>query len=500
VKLPASGLPSDDVLARLKSMKANDLDTHGGRTWAYVYDTGRRDVDELAAAAFVEFLHENALDPTVFPSVLQLETEIVAIASRHLHGDEEVVGNFTSGGTESCMLAVKTARDHARDVRGIDRPEMVLPDTVHAAFQKAAHYFGLDVVPVPVDPVTFKADPERIAAAITDRTALVVASAPSYAHGVVDPIEAIAAACHERGVLLHVDACIGGWLLPFFTRLGADVPAFDFRVPGVTSISMDFHKYAYCPKGASVVLYRNRDLRRHQLYACASWPGYTVINPTIQSTKSAGPLASTWATLHHIGDDGYLEIARRTRQATAELLVGIREIPGLGILGDPEMSLIAITSAEVDLYAIVDEMKRRGWYVQPQLAYGPYPANIHLTVTATSLDRVDALLADLGAAVEIARGAGPGPEGQALLDALRDLDPDAFTPEMYQGMLAMAGLGGGAQLPEEMADINRILDALPPRLREKLLIEFLNDLFRWRGEEVGSVGADGGDLGGRVGE
>jgi sphinganine-1-phosphate aldolase len=271
-------------------------------------------------------------------------------------------------------------------------------------------------------------------------------------------------------------------------------------VPGVTSISMDFHKYAYCPKGASVVLYRNRDLRRHQLYACASWPGYTVINPTIQSTKSAGPLASTWATLHHIGDDGYLEIARRTRQATAELLVGIREIPGLGILGDPEMSLIAITSAEVDLYAIVDEMKRRGWYVQPQLAYGPYPANIHLTVTATSLDRVDALLADLGAAVEIARGAGPGPEGQALLDALRDLDPDAFTPEMYQGMLAMAGLGGGAQLPEEMADINRILDALPPRLREKLLIEFLNDLFRWRGEEVGSVGADGGDLGGRVGE
>lgn len=477
MQLPETGLGRDEVMRRLHSLGEDDLDTRGGRTWAYVFDSGRSDVDDVAQEAFVAFMHENALDPTVFPSLMRMEKDLVTIAAKHLHGDADVVGNFTSGGTESCMLAVKTARDHARATRGIDRPQIVGPDTVHAAFSKAAHYFELEEVRVPVDPVTFRADPDAIADAMTDRTVLVAASAPSYAHGVVDPIPALGELCQERGVLLHVDACIGGWLLPYFERLGTEVIPFDFRVPGVTSISMDLHKYAYAPKGASTILYRTKDIRRHQLYACAGWAGYTLINSTIQSTKSGGPVAAAWATVHYVGDDGYLDIARRTKDATEQIIAGIGEIPGLRVLGEPDMSLIAFASDDLDVYVIADEMKERGWYVQPQLRAASSPANIHLTVTATSLDIVDDLLADLRECCEVAAGAAHSEDFQNLLTMVAALDPADFTPEMYGNMLAMAGLGGGAALPDKMAEINAILDALPSELRERLLVEFLNDLY-----------------------
>lgn len=487
--LPAAGRPRADILADLGARRSDDLDTHGGRTWAYVYDAGRADAEQVAAEALVAGMHDNALDPTVFPSVLDLETDLVRIAADHLHGDEDVVGNFTSGGTESCMLAVKTARDHARATRGVGggatgvRGELVLPETAHAAFRKAAHYFDLDLVDVAVDPSTFRADPDAIRAAITDRTVLVVVSAPSYAHGVVDPVTEVAAVCREANVLLHVDACIGGWLLPYYARLGAEVAPFDFRVEGVTSISMDLHKYAYTPKGASTILYRSRDLRRHQLFASAHWTGYTMINTTFQSTKSAGPLAGAWATLQAFGDDGYLEAARATREATRQLVDGIARIDGLGVLGEPEMSLVAFVASpradgsSPDLFVLADEMKHRGWYVQPQLRYGSSPANIHLTATATSLERVDELLSDLTDAVGIAAAHERAPEFQQLLDGLVDLDPDDFTDDMYAGMLGAVGLGDGSSLPEDMAEINAILDALPPTLREKLLLAFLNDLY-----------------------
>lgn len=490
--LPSTGRTRDDVLADLGARRADDLDTHGSRTWAYVYDAGRADAEQVAAEALVAAMHDNALDPTVFPSVLDLETDLVRIAADHLHGDDEVVGNFTSGGTESCMLAVKTARDHARATRGVGggttgvRGEVVLPETGHAAFRKAAHYFDLDLVDVSVDPTTFRADPDTIRDAITDRTVLVVASAPSYAHGVIDPIEAIARVCREAGVLLHVDACIGGWLLPYYARLGDDIPPFDFRVDGVTSISMDLHKYAYAPKGASTLLYHHRDLRRHQLFASASWTGYTMINTTFQSTKSAGPLAGAWATLQVFGDDGYMEAARATRDATRQLVDGIRAIDGLDVLGEPDMSLVAlVATGDADLFVLADEMRRREWYVQPQLSYGSSPANIHLTATATSLDRVEELLSDLAAATKVAADHRRDPQFRELLDGVAALDPAAFTEDMYTGMLGAVGLGsasggaisGAAGLPTEMADINAVLDALPPSLREQLLLAFLNDLY-----------------------
>jgi sphinganine-1-phosphate aldolase len=250
------------------------------------------------------------------------------------------------------------------------------------------------------------------------------------------------------------------------------------RVPGVTSLSVDLHKYAYTPKGASVILYRDRALRRHQLFASAAWNGYTVINATMQGTKSGGPMAAAWATLHTLGDDGYLDIARRTQEATQRLIDGIEGIAGLHVLGEPEMSMFAFTSAELDLFEVVDEMKDRGWYIQPQLAYGTSPPNVHLSVTGASLERVDELLGDLAAACDLARDIETDPQETALLAGLAALDPGDFGPEVYGDMLAMAGLGTGDALPERMAPINRILNALPAGLREQLVIEFLNGLYR----------------------
>jgi sphinganine-1-phosphate aldolase len=477
VTLPSSGLPEDELFTRLEGFRANDLDTRGGRTWAYVYDTGQAEIDRVGERAYTAFLHENGLDPTVFPSLMLLENEVVGIALDHLGGGPDAAGTFTSGGTESCMLAVKAARDHGRMERGISRPNMVVPETVHAAFHKGAHYLDVEVRIVPVDPLTYKADPTAMAAAIDDDTILLVGSAVSYAHGVIDPIEELGRVALDHGVLLHVDACVGGWLLPFLRELGEDVTPFDLGVPGVTSLSMDLHKYAYCPKGASVVLYADQALRRHQLYACANWTGYTVINQAIQSSKSGGPLAAAWATLNHVGRDGYLEIARRTREATAALVAGVEAIDGLDVLGRPEMSMVACASETFDVFQVVDLMKARGWYVQAQLSYGPSPANVHFSVTATSTKVVGPMLEDLAACVDQARAMAPDPGRDQLLEAMRQLDPADFTAQMYGQMLQMAGLGGEAQLPERMADINAILDALPTALKEQLLIAFLGDLF-----------------------
>ena len=481
--LPATGLSREDVLARLADYRAGDLAARGGRTFAYVYDAGRPDIDELAHEVYGSFLDVNGLDPTVFPSLLRMENEVIGIVSEHLGGGPETVGSFTSGGTESILLAVKAARDWARATRPeVTAPEVVLPVTAHAAFQKACHYLGLKAVLVDVDPATFRADVAATRAAITESTVLLVAGAASYAHGVVDPVEEMGQLALERGLPLHVDGCIGGWLLPYFRELGVDVPPFDLSVPGVTSLSVDLHKYAYAPKGASVVLYADPAMRLKQFYACAHWTGYTMVNATVQSTKSGGPLAAAWATLHAIGADSYRDLAALTLRATRRLIAGIADVPGLHVLGEPEMALVALAAdtdsqgTGVDVFEICDEMAVRGWYVQAQLGYRGLPASIHLTLTASSDQHVDALLADLAECVEKARTASPGLD-PALLEAVRSLDPDELPDDVLGTLLPMAGLEPGAGLPERMAGINALLEAMSPRLRERLLVAFLGQLF-----------------------
>ncbi|WP_406462397.1 aminotransferase class V-fold PLP-dependent enzyme [Streptomyces sp. NBC_00111] len=479
------GRPATEVLAELRALREADAPTRGGRTFAYVYDAGLEGLDELAAEAYTAFATVNGLDPTVFPSVARLENDVVGAVAALL-GAPGAQGTFTSGGTESILLAVKTARDHARTVRGITEPQLVLPSTAHAAFHKAAAYLGVETVVVPVDPVTFRADAAATAAALTDRTALVVASTPSYAHGVIDPVAGIAAAAAARGVLCHVDACIGGWILPYLRRAGREVEPFDLSVPGVTSLSVDLHKYAYADKGASVVLYRDAELRRHQYFAHAGWPGYPVVNPTVQGTKSGGLLAQAWAVLQYVGEAGYTALAGRVAEASDRLLAGLRSLDGVRVLGDPAAGLVAFTvSREGDgdpdlslLLHLADEMRELGWYLQPQLSFDGLPPNLHLTLTPATVGQVDALLGDLGTALAKARGLEPVAVDPALAAYAAELDPDSLGPEEIAGVLAFAGLGEGAGLPGRMAPVLVLLDALPGALKERLLAEFIGSVFR----------------------
>ncbi|MFG2534461.1 pyridoxal phosphate-dependent decarboxylase family protein [Streptomyces sp. NPDC048511] len=489
------GRPAAEVLAELRALRRADAPTRGGRTFAYVYDAGLDGLDELAAEAYTAFATVNGLDPTVFPSVARLENDVVGAVAALL-GTPGAQGTFTSGGTESILLAVKTARDHARTVRGITAPQLVLPSTAHAAFHKAAAYLGVEPVVVPVAPLTFRADAAAMAAALTDRTALVVASAPSYAHGVIDPVAEIAAAASARGVLCHVDACIGGWILPYLRRAGREVAPFDLSVPGVTSLSVDLHKYAYADKGASVVLYRDAELRRHQYFAHAGWPGYPVVNPTVQGTKSGGLLAQAWAVLQHVGEEGYTALAGRVAEASERLLAGLRSLDGVRVLGDPAAGLVAFTVAGEGagaptgagedtgapdlslLLHLADEMRELGWYLQPQLSFDGLPPNLHLTLTPATVGQVDALLGDLAAAMTKARALEPVTVDPALAAFAAELDPQTLGPDEVAAVLAFAGLGEGAGLPGRMAPVLVLLDALPGPLKERLLSEFIGSVFR----------------------
>jgi glutamate/tyrosine decarboxylase-like PLP-dependent enzyme len=471
----------DAVRARLQELRAGDLPTHGGRTLAYVYDSGLADVDALAQEALAAFASTNGLDPTAFPSLLAMERDLVGLARGLLRGPDSVVGTVTSGGTESVLLAVQSARDAHPEV---GRPVMVVPTTAHAAFAKAAHYFGVERVAVPVDPVTKRADVAATRAALdahAGRVVLVAVSAPSYAHGVVDPVAEVAALAAERGLRCHVDACIGGWVLPWAERLGRDVPAWDFRVEGVTSVSVDLHKYAYAPKGVSLLLHRTPALRRSQYFASADWPGYTMLNATMQSTKSGGPLAAAWATVQAIGDDGYLELVQVALEGTDALVAGIVATEHLALASVPDSTLVALTTDDaLDVFTLGDEMLERGWYVQPQMRFGDLPATLHLTVSAATTAGVDDFLAALRASVDAAVAAGPVQVDPALAEAAAALDPAGLDEETFDGLLALAGLGGDGEFaaPRRMAAVNALLDVAPPALREALLVAFLDRLTR----------------------
>ncbi|QIX28574.1 aspartate aminotransferase family protein [Nocardioides sp. JQ2195] len=485
-------------------MQASDLPVHGGRTLAYVYDSGLPDVDEVGRAAVATYAGSNGLDPTAFPSLLTMENELVGFACDLLDAPGTAVGTVTSGGTESVLLAVQAARDANPSIA---HPTMVLPSTAHAAFHKASHYFGVEAVVVPVTS-DFRADVAATAAAIDDRTVLVVASAPSYAHGVVDPVTELAGLASAHGVRCHVDACIGGWVLPYASRLGRPITPWTFAVEGVTSISVDLHKYAYAPKGTSILVHRTPALRKPQFFASAAWPGYTMLNATMQSTKSGGPLAAAWAVVQTIGDDGYLSLARDVFDAVDRLVVGIEAIPGLRVVVPPDSTLIALaTSSACDPFTICDEMAAAGWYVQPQMAYADSPATIHLSVSAATLAHVDDFLVALSAAVSAALDAGPVLVDEEVVAFISALDPATLSDEDFDGLLAASGLvssgaggpgaggsgtggsgaggpgargsgAGGLVLPERMAEVNAMLDVAAPEMREALLVAFLDRLSR----------------------
>ena len=403
-RLPAQGRPREEILEEMAAMQAlEEARWKQGFASGAVYHGGQEHIDFLNR---VYALHSqtNPLHADLWPSIVKFEAEIVAMTGEMLGAaavreqaapGEEVCGTVTSGGTESILLAMKAYRDWAREERGITRPEMVLPVTAHAAFDKAARYFGIKQVRIPVDR-TFAADVEAARRAITRNTVVLVGSAPSFPHGVVDPIAQLSELARERGIGFHTDACLGGFVLPWAEKLGHPVPPFDFRLPGVTSISADTHKYGYAAKGTSVILYRRPELRRFQYYTTSDWPGGLYLSPTFAGSRPGGLSAACWAALVSMGEEGYLEATRLILAAAAFIRAGVAAIPELRLLGD-SLFVVAFTADGLDIYRVLDAMAQRGWSLNG--LHRPPAIHIAVTLRHTAPGVAQRFLADLRDAV-----------------------------------------------------------------------------------------------------
>ena len=408
-RLPEEGVPRAEVAGLIER-----LATAEEARWRNGYASGAVYHGDPEHVAFLNRVYaaqsqSNPLHPDLWPSATKFEAEIVSmtanmLGARHADPAARVAGTVSSGGTESILLAMKTYRDFARARRGIAEPEIVAPVTAHAAFDKAARYFDMTLVRVPVD-AGFKADLAAMADAITERTAVVVGSAPTFPHGIIDPIPEIAALAAERGAGCHVDACLGGFIAPWAEKLGYPVPPFDFRLPGVTSMSADTHKYGYAAKGSSVILYRGKELRQFQYYTTTDWPGGLYLSPTFAGSRPGALSATCWAAMVSIGARGYTEAARRILETGAKVRDGIAAIPGVRVLGDPLWVIAFATEEGVDVFQVLESMSGRGWSLNGlQL---PPAVHIAITLRHTLPGVADRFLADLRESVEEAR-ANPG--------------------------------------------------------------------------------------------
>jgi glutamate/tyrosine decarboxylase-like PLP-dependent enzyme len=390
-------MAADDVFAQLDEFKVGDVRWREGRAFTLAYYAGE-DASRVADEAYRRFSSDNGLNTHAFPSLQRIQSDVVGIVADWFQGGSEAAGFITSGGTESLLLAVKGARERGRKEQGITTPNIVLPTSAHAAFEKGCYYFGVESRRVPVGP-DWRADVAAMEAAIDENTVMVVGSAPQYPQGVIDPIADIAALAASRGILCHVDACMGGVTLTYLRRLGHDIPAWNFEVPGVTSISVDLHKYGYTAKGASVLIHRSKALRAHQIYITDNWLGGVYGSSGVLGTKSGGPWAAAWAVMHHLGDAGYLRLTAAARSACEELVTALQGMPELALRALPDATLVAFGAADdsgLDMFAVADALWTRGWYVDRQ---GP-PPSLHCTVNAAHAGRIPSFVADLRASID----------------------------------------------------------------------------------------------------
>jgi sphinganine-1-phosphate aldolase len=388
--LPAHGMSAAEVLDALSAKRTRDARWQDGRTFGMVYDGGP-ELHAVAEAVAQMFLHENALNVAAFPSLAEIQSEVVGACAELFHAPAGAAGFMTSGGTESILSAVKAARERGRAERDIAEPEMVVAESAHAAFHKAAHYFGVTLHKVAVRD-DYRADVDAMAGQVNDNTVLVVGSAPQYPQGVIDPIPEIAEIAATVGASMHVDACMGGFVLPFMEMNGEPVPPWDFRVPEVTTISADLHKLGYAPKGASVLLHRTKELRRYQTFVFDDWLGGFYASPGIQGSRPGLPMATAWATMHFLGLDGYRRLTRTTIDAARRIVAGVRSMDELAVLGEPDAQLFALTSRSgLDVFALGEALQRRGWYLDRQKP----PDSLHATVSAGNAAIVDDFLDDL---------------------------------------------------------------------------------------------------------
>jgi glutamate/tyrosine decarboxylase-like PLP-dependent enzyme len=374
-RLPEAGRSREEVIAEMEAMKEKEeAKWRDGFVSGAVYHGDEEHINFLNRVYAINS-QSNPLHSDVWPSAAKFESEIVAMTADMLGGGSETCGTVTSGGTESILLAMKTYRDWARDTKGITSPEIVAPVTAHVAFDKAAQYFGMKIVRVPID-ASCRADVLALKRTLNRNTVAIVGSAPGFPHGVIDPIAEMSELARQRGIGFHTDACLGGFVLPWAERLGYPVPGFDFRLPGVTSISADTHKYGYAAKGMSVGLYRNPELRRYQYFTAADWPGGLYFSPTIAGSRPGALSAVCWAAMVTMGERGYMEATGKILETASQIRKGIAEIPELRLLGDP-LWIIAFASDTLDVYKILDAMSAKKWALNGLHK----PAAVHIALT-----------------------------------------------------------------------------------------------------------------------
>jgi glutamate/tyrosine decarboxylase-like PLP-dependent enzyme len=395
LKIPDKGIPHEELLEILGGeMKKDDIRPYSGHAFGLCYIAGKEH-SEFLKKVYSSYLITNGLNPMAYPSLKTMENEVVSMTAWMLNGNKKTAGTMTSGGTESILMAVKTHRDWARDKKGIQNPEMILPHTVHPAFSKAAHYFDVKPIYIPCGE-DYRVDINQVEESINENTILIVGSAPCYPYGVIDPIEELAALAKEKGIGCHVDACLGGYFLPWVERLGYPLSSkWDFRIPGVTSISADLHKYGYAAKPASVVLYHSDKLRQFQFYVYSNWCGGIYGSPSAPGTRPGGAVAAAWAAMNALGQDGYMEATKDTMNIAQRLMKGINAIDGLHIIGEPEMAIYAWKfedSIELDFFELIDLIENKaGWMINRM--QNP-PAAHHMT-SRVHMPIVDEFLNDL---------------------------------------------------------------------------------------------------------
>lgn len=420
VELPKNGVKYDELIEQVKKyVQMGDYDWKNGKVSGTVYKNDENLI-RLMAEVYGYASYTNPLHPDVFPGVCKMEAEVIRISCRLFNGDENSCGTMTTGGTESIILACKAYRDYAREVKGIKKPVMIVPVTAHSAFDKAAQYLNIKVRTVPVNPHSCTVSVKAMERAINKNTIMLVSSVPNFPYGTMDNVEAISALGIKYNIPVHVDACLGGFLICFMSQAGYDLPPFDFRLPGVTSISADTHKYGFAPKGSSVILYREKKYRHHQYTITTDWPGGIYGSPTINGSRSGGIIASCWATLMYFGYDGYLEATKKIIDTSKYIENKLRQMDGIFIFGSPVTSVIALGSKDFHIYRLSQALGAKGWNLNPL----QFPSGIHLCVTHVHTE--------------------PGVADQFLNDVETELENILKVPDLpVEGKLAMYGMSQG---------------------------------------------------------
>ncbi|XP_034407319.1 sphingosine-1-phosphate lyase 1 isoform X2 [Cyclopterus lumpus] len=375
-QLPSKGLSQSQVLDKIREYETlNEVQWENGCVSGAVY-WGDESLTNLLVKVYGDFAWSNPLHPDIFPGVRKMEAEVVRMACTLFRGGPSSCGTVTSGGTESILMACKAYRDMAYE-RGVKYPEIVAPVSVHAAFDKAAHYFGMKLVHVPLDEKSMKVDVKAMKRAINKNTAMLVCSTPQFPHGIIDPVEEVAKLAVRYNLPLHVDACLGGFLIVFMAKAGYPLAPFDFRVKGVTSISADTHKYGYAPKGSSVILYSDKKYRHYQYFVAPDWQGGIYASPSVAGSRPGGIIAACWATMMHMGEDGYIDATKKIVSTARKIQKAICKINGVFVFGEPKVSVVAIGSDVFDIFRLSNALTSKGWNLNTL----QYPSSIHICCT-----------------------------------------------------------------------------------------------------------------------